>query len=74
MEFDKNAQVESYYEKYTFHGDPRPSLWRWRAQAGRSRGKFDRTLRQRKRTSKLLSSKNFLSKAKKRGASRNVHA
>ena len=23
----------------TFHGDPRQSLWRWRAQAGRSQVK-----------------------------------
>ena len=44
----------------------------------RYRGKSDRTLRQRKRTSKLLLLKNFLLRsvepAKKRGASRDVHA
>ena len=35
MEFDKNAWVE-VMTRNTFHGDPRPSLWRLRAQAGRS--------------------------------------
>ena len=24
----------------TFHGDPKPSLWRWRAQAGRCHVEF----------------------------------
>ena len=32
----KNVRVESYDEKITFHGDHRPSLWRRRAQSGRS--------------------------------------
>ena len=42
---------------------------------GRYRNEFDRTPRQRKRTSKLLLSKEISgSKAKKRGASRDVHA
>ena len=59
----------------TFHGMNRPSLWRWRAPADSSR-KIDCTPRQRKRTSKLLLSKNLLAliKAKKRSASRDVHA
>ena len=35
MEFDKNVQIERCDEKYLLcmHGDPRPSLWRWRAPA-----------------------------------------
>ena len=63
----------------TFQGDPRPSLSRWRAQAGRYQielGKFDCTLMQRKETNKLLLSKNLAtsSKAKKCGASCEVHS
>ena len=60
----------------TFHGDPRLSkLWRWRARRSQVERQFDCTIRQRKRTSKLPLSKNFLSIAiKKSGASCDVHA
>ena len=67
MEFDKNARVILREIPFT-------------AILGRLCGEVerqvcnDRTLRQRKRMSKLLSSKNFQSKAKKCGASSDVHA
>ena len=46
----------------TFHGDPRLSLWQWRAPAESSHieRKIRSTPRQQKRTSMLLLSKNFL--------------
>ena len=52
------------------------SSWGWIAEAGRYQVERHvwAALRQRKLRSKLLLSKNFLSKAKKRGASRDVHA
>ena len=36
--------VSKVMTRNTFHGDPRPSLWRWRTRADRSHVyKFDRT-------------------------------
>ena len=51
----KNARVESYDDK-TFYGDPRPSLWQWRAKADSSHIERQNRLhpRQRKRTSKAV--------------------
>ena len=62
--------------KNTFHGDPRQSLWRWRAQAeisGREASLIAPSGSENERVS-CFCQKLSGSKAKKRGASRDVHA
>ena len=62
VEFDKNRWVDCYDD---FHGDPRQSLWRWRAHrqaeiSGREASLIAPSGSENKRVAKLLLSKNVL--------------